>query len=264
MRRLSGRAALVTGGAHGIGRAIAERFLLDGASVVIADIDAAAVDETAAGLAALGPVRAVAADVAKREDVRNAVRRCVEDFGALDVLAANAGTADAISLMDIEDNAWQRMLDVNLTGAFISVQEAVRAMIPRGSGAIVFTASTNSFFVEANTAHYNATKFGLVGLMKSAALDLAPHGIRVNAVSPGVVNTRLARHLIEHPVEGPDYLRHVPLGRYGEPSEIANAVAFLASDEAAYITGENLVVDGGTSIGMPKEATDDPLPGALR
>jgi NAD(P)-dependent dehydrogenase (short-subunit alcohol dehydrogenase family) len=129
---------------------------------------------------------------------------------------------------------------------------------------VVFTASTNSFWVEANTAHYSATKFGVLGLMKTAALDLAPFGIRVNAVSPGVVNTRLARFLVEDPVEGPAFLKRVPLGRFAEPGDIANAVAFLASDDADYITGENLVIDGGTSIGVPMEPPDQPRPGTPR
>jgi NAD(P)-dependent dehydrogenase (short-subunit alcohol dehydrogenase family) len=264
MSRLSGRAAVVTGGAHGIGRAIAERFLQEGASVVIADIDSEAAAGTASELAATGPVEWIHTDISQRDQVRSAVERCVEAFGKLDVFAANASNADVVNLMDLEEAAWRRMVDVNLTGAFFSVQEAARAMIPRRTGAVVFTASTNSFWVEANTAHYSATKFGIVGLMKTAALDLAPHGIRVNAVSPGVVNTRLARFLVEDPVEGPAFLRRVPLGRFAEPNDIANAVVFLASDEAAYITGENLVIDGGTSIGVPIEPPEQPLPGALR
>jgi NAD(P)-dependent dehydrogenase (short-subunit alcohol dehydrogenase family) len=264
MTRLSGRAAVVTGGAHGIGRAIAERFLIEGASVVIADIDAEAAALTAEELGEAGPVEWTHTDISQRDQVRNAVERCLEAFGKLDVFAANASNADVVNLMDLEETAWRRMVDVNLTGAFFSVQEAARAMLPRRTGAVVFTASTNSFWVEANTAHYSATKFGIVGLMKTAALDLAPHGIRVNAVSPGVVNTRLARFLVEDPVEGPAFLKRVPLGRFAEPTDVANAVAFLASDEAAYITGENLVIDGGTSIGVPIEPPDQPLPGALR
>jgi NAD(P)-dependent dehydrogenase (short-subunit alcohol dehydrogenase family) len=264
MHRLSDRAAVVTGAARGIGRAIAERFLRDGGSVLIVDVDSEAAAEAASELAGLGPVGWSHADISQRDQVRDAVRRCVESFGKLDIFAANASNADVVNLMDLEDVAWRRMVDVNLTGAFLSVQEAARAMIPRRSGAVVFTASTNSFWVEANTAHYSATKFGMVGLMKTAALDLAPFGIRVNAVSPGIVNTRLARFLVQDPVEGPAFLKRVPLGRFAEPGDIANAVAFLASDEAAYITGENLVVDGGTSIGVPLDAPDQPLPGALR
>ena len=255
----------MTGGAHGIGRAIAERFLREGASVVIADIEADAAAEAAAQLAELGKARAVAADVSSREDVRGAVELCVDEFGALDVLAANAANADVVPLMEIAELAWRRMIDVNLTGTFFSIQEAARVMISQGGGgAIVATASTNSFWVEANTAHYSATKFGVIGLVRTAALDLAPHRIRVNAVSPGIVNTRLAGFLVQDPVLGPEFLKRVPLGRFAEPGDIASAVAFLASDDAAYITGENLVVDGGTTIGVPMKAPAEPLPGATR
>jgi|SRR5581483_708445 len=264
-RRFTGRTLLVTGGAHGIGRAIAERFLREGARVVLADIDGEAARRTASEVERLGDVAAVRADISSRPDVAAAVARCIELFGGLDVVAANAASADVVPLLALEDSAWQRMVDVNLTGAFHTIQEAARAMIAGGSGgAIVLTASTNSFWVEANTAHYSATKFGVIGLMKTAALDLAPERIRVNAVSPGVVDTRLAAHLVRDPVAGPDYLKRVPLGRYANPADIAGAVAFLASDDAAYITGENLVVDGGTTIGVPMEPPDEPLPGALR
>lgn len=264
MARLENRVALVTGGAHGIGRAIAEQALREGASVVIADLDGDAAAAAASELGEIGAVEGVACDISRRADVGHAVNRCVQRFGRLDVLAANAASADVVNLMDISEQAWRRMIDVNLTGAFFSIQEAARVMIPQGGRAVVFTASTNAFWVEANTAHYSATKFGILGLMKTAALDLAAHGIRVNAVSPGIVDTRLAAHLVHDPVAGPEYLKRVPLGRFAAPSDIADAVIFLASDEASYITGENLVVDGGVTVGVPMEVPDEPLPGALR
>ncbi len=264
MDKLVNRVALVTGGAHGIGKAIAERLLRHGASVLIADIDADAAAVMAAELGGHDLIDTVSCDISNRVDVERAVERCTQRFGRLDFLAANAATADVVNLMGITESAWRRMVDVNLTGAFFSIQEAARVMIPQGGGAVVFTASTNAFWVEANTAHYSATKFGLLGLMKTAALDLAPYGIRVNAVSPGIVDTRLAAHLVHDSVEGPEYLKRVPLGRFAKPSDIADAVVFLASDEASYITGENLVVDGGVSIGVPMQAPDEPLPGALR
>ncbi len=263
--RLSGRVALVTGGAHGIGRAIATRFLLEGARVVIADVEGDAAVTTARELGDEGRVIGIGCDISQRDQVRAAVETCVASFGGLDVLAANAANADVVPLLEIEDAAWRRMLDVNLTGAFISIQEAARAMIARGQGAIVATASTNSFFVEANTAHYSATKFGVVGLVRTVALDLAQHRIRANAVSPGIVNTRLAGFLVQDPVASAAYLnQHVPLRRFAEPEDVAAAVAFLASDDAAYITGENLVVDGGMTVGVPMEPPEQPLPGALR
>lgn len=263
--RLAARAAIVTGGAHGVGRAIAQRFLEEGARVLVADIDGDTATMTAEELQGHGEIASVRADISRQSDVRAAVERCLELYGRLDILAANAANADVVPLLEIQDEAWRRMLDVNLTGAFYSIQEAAHAMIARRSGgAIVLTASTNSFWVEANTAHYSASKFGVIGLMRTAALDLAPERIRVNAVSPGIVNTRLAAHLVQDPVAGPEFLKRVPLGRYAEPADIASAVAFLASDDAGYITGENLIIDGGTTVGVPMEPPDEPLPGALR
>ena len=146
------RAVVVTGGAQGIGRAIAERFLADGASVVIADLDGDLAAATAAELATAGPVRAVTCDVSNREDVRRAVRTCAEQFGRLDAMIAHAGIADVKPLLEIDDRSWQRVLDVNLTGVFLCMQEAGRVMAEGAGGAIVVTASTNSFWVEQNMA----------------------------------------------------------------------------------------------------------------
>jgi 3-oxoacyl-[acyl-carrier protein] reductase len=255
-------AVVVTGGAQGIGRAVVERFLADGAGVVIADLDGDLAASTAAELSASGPVHAIAGDVSNRDDVRAAVETCVEAFGRLDVMVAHAGIADVKPLLEIDDRSWQRVLDVNLTGVFLCMQEAGRVMALARSGAIVVTASTNSFWVEQNMAPYNASKGGVVALVRTAALDLAPHGIRVNAVAPGVVRTRISEWVIDHPVLGPEYLRKLPLGRFGEPVDVANAVTFLASAESSYITGQTLILDGGLTLGQPLEEMDVTLPGA--
>jgi NAD(P)-dependent dehydrogenase (short-subunit alcohol dehydrogenase family) len=143
------------------------------------------------------------------------------------------------------------MLDVNLTGAFYAIQEGARGILASaGSGAIVVTASTNGFFPEQHTVHYSTAKGGVIAFVRAVALDLADAGIRVNSVSPGIIRTPLAAPLTEDPVAAADFLRHVPLGRFGECDEIADAVLFLASSESSYITGQNLVVDGGTTLGM--------------
>jgi glucose 1-dehydrogenase len=256
--RFEGQGVLVTGGAQGMGRAIAERFLEEGASVVVLDLDAELVERTARELSAV----AVAGDVSRREDVRGAVETCVERFGRLDVLVAQAGIGDLRPLLEIDDAAWNRMLSVNLTGVFLSVQEAARVMAADGrGGAIVVTSSTNAFYVEKHTAHYSATKGGIWTFVRNAALDLGQHGIRVNSVLPGIIRTRLGEPLIEDPVAGPEYLKRVALGRFGEPVEIANAVLFLASDEASYVTGEGLVVDGGATLGVVLEIPDESIPG---
>jgi len=262
--RLAGKVALVTGAGNGIGRAIAERFAAEGARVVALDLEEASVSAMVEGIkAGGGQAEAVAGDIARREDVARAVSLCVERFGGLDVLAANAGIADAQPLLEIEERSWRRIIDVNLTGTFFCIQEASRVMVPARKGAIVVTASTNAFYVETNMAHYNASKGGVVALVRSAALDLGPYGIRVNAIEPSMVKTRAA-FITEDPVGGPEYLKRVPLGRFAETSEIASTVAFLASEDASYITGETVVLDGGLTLGVHLPLPDEPLPGSAR
>ncbi len=257
--RFAGKAALVTGAAQGMGRAISERLAEEGASVVAFDVDAQLAERTAAALGERAV--AVGGDVSRREDVRRAVATCVERFGTIDVLVAQAGIGDLRPLLDIDDGAWDRMLGVNLTGVFYSVQEAAREMAARGGGAIVVTASTNAFYVEQGTAHYSATKGGVWTFVRNAALDLGQHGIRVNSVLPGIIDTRLSAPLVHDPVAGPEYLKRVPLRRFGQPVEIANAVLFLASDEASYVTGADLIVDGGATLGVVLDIPEGSIPG---
>jgi NAD(P)-dependent dehydrogenase (short-subunit alcohol dehydrogenase family) len=262
--RLAGKVALVTGAGNGIGRAIAERFAAEGASVVALDLEADAIAGVVSQINANGGrAEAVAGDIAKREDVINAVKLAVDRFGGLDILAANAGIADAQPLLDIEERSWRRIIDVNLTGTFFCLQEAARVMIPARMGVIVVTASTNAFYVETNMAHYNASKGGVVALVRSAALDLGQYGIRVNAIEPSMVRTR-ASFIADDPVEGPEYLKRVPLGRFAETTEVASTVAFLASDDASYITGETVILDGGLTLGVHLPLPADPLPGSAR
>jgi NAD(P)-dependent dehydrogenase (short-subunit alcohol dehydrogenase family) len=235
--RFAGKSALVTGGAQGIGRAVAAALAAEGAQVTVLDFDA---------------------EAAERADVRRAVETCVERHGGLDVVSANAGVAIVEPFLETDDATWERILAVNLHGAFRTIQESARAMRDHG-GAIVVTTSTNAFWPETGTSAYTASKHGLLGLVRNAAIDLGHHGIRVNAVAPGIVRTRLATFLTEDPVEGPKYLENVPLGRFAEPEDIAKAIVFLASDDAAYITGEQLVVDGGVSVGVVVPEPKTPL-----
>ena len=263
-QRFTGKVVAVTGAAQGIGRAIAERFASEGASVVLVDIDGALADQVAADLNEAGATAAAtAADISNRHDVQRAVAFAVEQFGGLDILAANAGIADGEPFLEIDDASWRRIIDVNLTGTFYCLQEAGRIMAAQGRGAIVATASTNAFWVESNMAHYNASKGGIVALVRAAALDLGPYGVRVNAVAPGMIRTR-ANYITEDPVAGPEYLKGVPLGRFAEPAEMAAVVAFLASDDASYVNGELLVADGGTTIGVRLPLPGVPLPGSAR
>lgn len=260
---LSGRVALVTGAANGIGRGIVDRFLTDGVNVVGLDIEESAVQALADEIGAPDQFEPVTGDISTREDVARAVERAVERFGSLDILAANAGIADGEPFLDIDERSWRRIVDVNLTGTFFSIQEAARVMAKQGKGAIVATSSTNAFYVEANLAHYNATKGGIEALIRSAALDLAQYGIRVNGVAPSMVKTRAA-FITHDPVGGPEYLKRVPLGRFAEPAEIAAAVAFLASDQASYLTGQTLVLDGGLTLGIDLPLPAAPLPHSAR
>jgi NAD(P)-dependent dehydrogenase (short-subunit alcohol dehydrogenase family) len=244
------KAAIVTGAAQGIGRGIAARLIADGARVLLFDIDAELVAQTAQELGASAV--AVGGDVACRDDVARAVRTCLERLGPLDVMVAHAGIGHSNPLLEVDDETWKRVLGVNLTGTFLCTQEAGRAMAVAGrGGAIVVTSSINSFYVEENLSVYNTSKGGVDAFIRSAAMDLARFGIRVNGVSPGVVNTRISRWVIEDPVLGPRYLKTIPMGRFGEPADIGGVVSFLASDDASYITGQTLVVDGGQTLGIP-------------
>jgi 3-oxoacyl-[acyl-carrier protein] reductase len=250
--RFEGRTALVAGGAQGIGRAIAERLALEGASCVLFDIEGDTVRATAREFEAKGwPVTAIEGDVSKRGDVRRAVEAAAERFGGLDVYVGVAGITAFASVVDVSDEVWQRILDVNLTGMFMGSQESARAMIAGGRrGSIVLIASTNAFYPEAHTVPYSVSKAGIVGFVRAASLDLAEHGIRINAINPGQIVTRLSAVLVDDPVGGPKMLERIPLGRWGQPSDIAAVAAFLASDDAAYMTGEDVTADAGMTVGM--------------
>ncbi|MFL5799650.1 MAG: SDR family NAD(P)-dependent oxidoreductase [Actinomycetota bacterium] len=258
MKRFEGRSVLVTGGAQGIGRGVAERFASEGASTVLLDVEADTVRATAADFEAKGwPVEAVPGDVARRADVAGAVRRAVERFGRLDVLVGVAGITELSSILEVTDETWHRILDVNLTGMFLASQEAARAMAADANGgSIVLIASTNAFYPEAHTVPYSVSKAGIVGFVRAASLDLAELGIRINAINPGQIVTRLSAVLVEDPVGGPKMLERIPLGRWGLPADVAAVAAFLASDDAAYMTGEDVTVDAGMTVGMVLDVED--------
>ena len=258
-------AVLVTGAGHGIGRAVAARCAADGRPVVLLDLDEEAVRHAARDLGeAGGQVRVHVGDVSSREVVAAAARDAVESFGRLGGLVAVAGIADVRPLLDMTDADWQRVIDVNLTGMFRCTQECARLMRASGGGSIVAIASTNGFWVEQHMAAYNTSKGGVIAYVRSAAMDLAEEAIRVNAVAPGVVRTRISEWVIDDPELGPEYLGKIPLGRFGEVEDVAAAVAFLLGDESSYMTGQTLVLDGGQTLGMPVEARDVNLPGTAR
>jgi 3-oxoacyl-[acyl-carrier protein] reductase len=243
--RLQGKAAIVTGAGRGIGKAIARKFLEEGAEVVVCDVESSRLEDAREELTAFGPVHGEVANVTSREEVEELVGRAKGALGRIDVLANNAGIARFGQFLEITDKDWNDTLAVNLTGVFLCSQAVAREMRDQGSGAIVNMASTNGILGEGGLAHYNASKAGVVLLSKTMAIELAPHNIRVNSVCPGFILTDLVQEggMSEEEIRG--YTSKIPLDRYGRVEEVANAFAFLASDEASFITGAELVVDGG-------------------
>jgi NAD(P)-dependent dehydrogenase (short-subunit alcohol dehydrogenase family) len=247
MERFAGKVAIVTGGARGIGRGIALELAGEGAAVVInyvqADSSARAVVaeiEQAGGKAA-----AVRADVGQRADAEALVHHAVEQFGRLDVLVNNAGICPFFSFWDITDEVWDDTLRTNLYGTFVTSQAAAKVMRDQGGGAIVHISSVSSYIGGPEQVHYCATKGGINAMTAAMAVALGEYGIRVNAVLPGGVPTDINRHQWEHqPWTNPG----LPINRYGQPWDIARAVCYLASDDAAWLTGVLLPVDGGLTV----------------
>jgi NAD(P)-dependent dehydrogenase (short-subunit alcohol dehydrogenase family) len=245
MNRLKGKRAVITGGASGIGAATAARFMAEGARVFILDADADACrsfDEAHGHLEGF-----VIADVADRDAVEEGFARIIRDCGDVDVLVNNAGISIRHEFLDITAQEWERMIAVNLTGAFHVAQVAARHMMERAGGVILNTASTNGIMGYPYYADYNASKAGLISLTRSMALELAPR-VRVNAVAPGYVLTPMQRReYTDEMLAAVD--AKIPMGRHARPEEIAALFAYLASDEAAYITGHVYPIDGGEIAG---------------
>src|SRR5262249_29972833 len=196
----------------------AERFGAEGANLALFDIERGPLEAAAKDLRARGhAVEAVAGDVSNAADVDAAVGRTAGRFGGIDVLVHAAAIVELTPLLDFPEQLWRRIVDVNLTGVFLTTKAAGRVMAGRGGGGIVVFASTNAFFAEESNVPYSATKGGIVMFVRNAAMDLARLGIRINAVDPGIIDTRLSAALVHDPVAGPDYLKRIPAGRYGTP-----------------------------------------------
>jgi len=247
---LQGKTAIVTGGAGGIGYALAERFLRDGAKVVIADVDHFKGEEAERRLAKLGQARFLKTDVSKRLDVHNLVAATLEDFGEIDVLVNNAGIVHSAAFLDLKEEDFDRVIRINLKGAFLAGQAVARYMVERvgkggPAGSIINMSSVNAVFAIATEVPYSVSKGGIAQLTKVMALSLAPYGIRVNAIGPGSINTDMLTATNNDEAARNRLLSRTPLGRVGEPSEIASIAAFLASDDASYVTGQTIYADGG-------------------
>jgi NAD(P)-dependent dehydrogenase (short-subunit alcohol dehydrogenase family) len=251
MRGLRDKAVLITGGTSGIGLATARRFLQEGARTFVCGIDAQSVDATVDELSALGPIAGTACDVSVEDDVDRLLRAAERHFGALDVLANNAGIATKRRFLDLQPAEWDRTIAVNLRGMYLVARAAARWMVGAGrGGAIVNMASTNALGGEEEFAHYNASKGGVLQLTRSMAVELGGQNVRVNCLCPGFIDTPLNRGMADEAQFRAYADDAIPLGRYGRADEVAAAYAFLASDEASFVHGAALVVDGGQTAVM--------------
>ena len=241
---LENKVALVTGAARGIGQAIALQLAADGADLAMGDVQAEWLAETAEKARALGRrVECYAMNVADGASVGEAVAKIAADFGKMDVLVNNAGITRDTLLIRMSEEDWDQVLDVNLKGAFLVTKAVARFMMKQRTGSIVNIASVVGVMGNAGQVNYSASKGGLLAMTRTLAKELGSRNVRVNAVAPGYINTAMTKQLPEAVKEV--MLRNVPLGRPGEPEDVAKAVAFLASDNAAYISGQTLPVCGG-------------------
>jgi NAD(P)-dependent dehydrogenase (short-subunit alcohol dehydrogenase family) len=251
MNRLANRVCIVTGATGGIGEASARLFVAEGAKVVLVDLDEARLTSLAASLGE-GNAAVVAGDVADEATSRRAVSLAVERFGGVDVMFANAGVEGSVApIADYPLDAFDKLMSVNVRGAFLAIRAAAPAIAKRGGGAILLTSSVAGWVGSRGLAPYCASKHAVMGLVKSAAIELAPSKIRVVAINPGPIENRMMRSIEAQAAPGaPETVKSgfeamVPMGRYGKNEEIARLALFLASDEASYCTGSSFVADGG-------------------
>jgi NAD(P)-dependent dehydrogenase (short-subunit alcohol dehydrogenase family) len=248
--RLAGRVAFVTGGAQGIGRAIVERFLAEGALVALVDVDQVAAAETVVALGSTGRLVALTCDVTSEHGVRDAVEATIGQFGGLDILINNAGINSYGEATTMTEGEWDRLFDVDLKASWLCAKHTLPALETSGRGSIVNIASIHALMTTKGFFPYAAAKSAVLGLTRSLALDYGTSNVRANAVCPGYVRTRLMQDwldLQDDPGVEARVIEQQPLGRIGEPAEVASLVAFLASDESSYITGAVISIDGGLS-----------------
>jgi NAD(P)-dependent dehydrogenase (short-subunit alcohol dehydrogenase family) len=251
MRGLRDKGVLISGGTSGIGLATAGRFLQEGSRVFVGGVEKAEVEAALETLRDAGSVAGIQCDVSEEDGAAALVDAAAAALGRVDVLINNAGIARKVRFLDLEPDEWDRMIAVNLRGMFLVARLVAGRMIAdRGAGSIVLMASTNALGGEEEFAHYNASKGGVLQLMRSMAVELGRHGVRVNCLCPGFIDTPLNRGMADEAQFHAYAERAIPLGRYGRAEEVAAAYAFLASEEASFIHGSALVVDGGQTAVM--------------
>jgi NAD(P)-dependent dehydrogenase (short-subunit alcohol dehydrogenase family) len=247
--RLAGKVALVTGAARGIGAATARWLAMEGATVALTDVLADSLESTTDEIRATGAsARAWTLDVTRRDDVKRVVGEVVGAFGRIDILVSNAAVGKPMPFLETTDADLRRVLEVNLNGVFIVGQEVARMMTGQGGGRIVNVGSLAAHTGNDRQSAYAAAKGGVDALTRVMAFELAPHGISVNAVSPGPIETELAKNMLTAATRSAREVR-VPLGRLGKPEEVAATIAYLASSDAAYVNGAVIVIDGGLLVG---------------
>jgi NAD(P)-dependent dehydrogenase (short-subunit alcohol dehydrogenase family) len=263
MGRFEGRGVLVTGGSSGIGRAAVHAFVAEGAVVAAAGRSRERLQEVRRSARDPDRVHPLVADLADRNGARRMVAEAIGVLGGIDVVVNNAGIAYEEPVLEIPDRTWDETIAVNLTAPFVVSQEAARHMIDRGGGVIVNVASTDAFAAESPQAHYNASKGALVQLTRSFAVELGHLGVRCVAVAPGMTVTPMLEDAPNEPDFRDGYLRRIPLRRFADPEEQARAILFLASDEASFVQGATLLVDGGQLAGFWYDPrSEPPVPGS--
>lgn len=246
---LDGKVAIVTGGASGIGNAIAKTYLEHGAKVLILDVNEEGLQETRKELAKFKrKILLVKGDVTKFKDIRKAIHEAIRNWNRIDVLVNNAGVGTISSLIEMSEEEWDYVLNVNLKGMFLFTREVAKVMIKQNEGCIINISSVNEEIPLAGEIHYCVSKGGIKMLTRTAALELAPYNIRVNAIAPGMTETALTEEILAIPELKNAVLHQIPMGRIGKPEDIAKVAVFLASPYASWVTGATIYVDGGMHL----------------